>query len=110
MNSLDRIYQTILLEKYDYNSILGGKADSIHHMLQGKSRSIRWYVPMGIPLTQEQHNEIHNDKGEEYIITITSIKGVEWMRDLHRQKNKIAKYLKYDAVKDHILGLTPNYV
>ena len=33
ITQLDGLFQIILLNKYDYNSIIGGTADCIHHQI-----------------------------------------------------------------------------
>jgi len=111
MSKLDKLYQEILLSKYDNKSIIDGDADLIHHFLQGKYLSIRWYKPVGVPLSAEQHNNIHAGtiKGKGYEEYIVQIKGKEWLKDINRQKNKIAKYLKYDDVVSYLLGTKNNY-
>jgi len=113
MGKLDESYQVILLEQYDYESILGGEATLIHHFkLKSEGLSLRWYVPNGISLNAFQHNPIHagSNEGIEFENRIKKIKGKEWLEDLNRQRNKIAKYLKYEDVLAHIMGVKDNYI
>ena len=101
---LDILYKETGLSNGDYLSILDGEANLIHHFLQGRYKSIRWYMPCGIPLGIEQHNNIHGYRSKTLQNKIIAIKGREWLNNLHRQKFKIAKNLDYNKVADHILG------
>ena len=109
---LDKLYQGILLSKYNNRSILGGEATLIHHFLPKSSGlSLRWYLPNGVPLNIEQHNIIHSSdpQAKVYIDYIINLKGKSWVENLKKQRSKICKYLRYDEVMRHISMIDDNY-
>lgn len=65
-DKLDKLFQIEILKYYKNISILGGIATVVHHFIhKSKGDSIRWFVPNGIPLTEEQHQAIHNKSRAE---------------------------------------------
>jgi hypothetical protein len=108
--NLDKLYQQVLI-KNNPISIIGGKTDVIHHFVpKSHGLSIRWYVPNGIPLTNEQHRDIHGKNRAVLEKEIILRLGRKWRSDLRMQQNKIAKYLNFESVKSHINGEIENYV
>jgi len=108
---LDKLYQITILSKYGFNSILGGKADCVHHYkAKAGGYANRWYVPNGICLSVKQHNDCHGRWACKYEDTIKAIKGKQWAEDLERRRFKIVKNLDYKKVREHILGLTEDYI
>lgn len=110
---LDQYFQDRLLQKYKEISLLGGKATVIHHFKHKTGGySLRWYVPNGIPLSLEQHNNFHGAKRNEMEGMVYAIKGRSWKVDLINQSKRIVKLyqLNFSKVKDHIDGLEENYI
>ena len=115
IKELDRLYQEKGLEMYDYQSMLGGRAELMHHHLQGRGNAIRWYFPCGVPLVSWQHNDVHlgNRKGESlkeyYIIAMERKWGEDWLEKLERRKHTAVK-VDYKKVKDYLNGKTKDYI
>ena len=109
---LNLLFQTIILERAKYKSILGGKADCVHHWKQGRNYATLWHLPMGIPLTVEQHNDIHllNSKGIKYIEYIKKLKGKEWVNEVELRKWKISRNVKYKNVLKYFNGIIEDYI
>ena len=113
VRKLNIMYQQLLLERCGYESILGGEATLIHHWKQGRGQAVIWHFPMGIPLTAEQHNDIHlgNKAGEEYNKIIIKIKGDKWLSDMEIRKWKSIKYhITYDKVLRYFKGRAKDYI
>jgi len=111
-SELDRLYQTTLLAKSGERSLLGGRATVVHHFKAGRYNSIRWFVPIGIPLTQTQHTNIHGSGAKFLETRIYKLLGKKWLGSVERQRNIIIKTsdLDYEKIKAHILGERENYV
>lgn len=110
---LDSLYQRQLLAQQGYLSILGGQATVIHHFShKSGGLALRWYRHDGVALTHKQHVEIESNKRTAHEQTIIAIMGPEWIRDIHKQRNKITSLdlLDFDTVREHILGYRDNYV
>lgn len=116
ITQLDQLFQIILLTKYDYNSILGGTADCIHHQIpKSNGLGTRWWKPNGIPLTTEQHNIIHSSdkRAKDFKQTILSVKGNQWAVDLKLRYQKTSsgvKYLTFEKVKSYLNGEIEDYI
>ncbi len=109
---LDRLFQELILARCKGKATLGGIADCVHHIVEGKNKSIRWYVPGGIPVTQFQHNIFHSSdpRRKKYMEKLELIKGKGWLKKIERQKFIPAKYIKFEKVLDHLNGLEDNYI
>jgi len=110
---LDKLFQKRLLVR-NPKSILYGDAEVIHHFKHkgGNSLALRWYVPNGIPLTNEQHGLIHGKNGNEVEAQIYRIKGNIWKQSLINQAKRSVHLheLDFDLVKAHIEGFRDNYI
>jgi len=111
--ALDKLFQKRLIAR-NPRSILLGDTEVIHHFKHkgGSPLSLRWYVPNGIPLTNEQHNLIHGAKGNEMMSQIYRIKGTIWRQSLISQAQRSCQSheLDFKTVRAHIEGHRDNYL
>ena len=116
IKQLDILWQTILMERYSRNSILGGQADCAHHHIpKSRGMAFRWYLPNGVLVNTEQHNNIEDltDKGKEYIEIILAIKGSQWLLDLQKRGVRAtggAKGVTFERVKAYFNGDIKDYI
>lgn len=73
------------------NSMFGGQTEVAHHFVKkSKSNMLRYELNNLIPLTQAQHQALHNNESF-WSGKIINIKGIEWFRELERIKNLSTK-------------------
>ncbi len=107
---LDTLYQQTLLAENPI-SILGGKAEVIHHFKpKSQGLSVRWYKPNGISLTNDQHQEIHGKNRAKLEKAIIEKLGDKWIKDVRIQSTRIVKYPNEEAIINHIKGEIKNYI
>lgn len=110
---LDKLFQTHLLDKYNHISLLGGRATVIHHIKhKSQGLALRWYTPNGIPLTLEQHNQIHGKNKSIIEAEIFKNKNNDLKKKLiyqARTKLKLSQ-IRFEEVKNHIIGDAENYI
>ena len=101
---LDSEYQRTLLEENSYKSLLGGNAEVIHHYIPKSNMSVRWHRLNAIPLTHQQHMDIHNHP--QLCITldiqIKEIKGEEWYKELHDLARQQVFHIDKDEIKEYL--------
>lgn len=107
---LDRLFQEQCLKDANYISLLGGRAEVVHHYKGRDDLALRWYKPNGIPLTNEQHNAIENTDRNMLESEIQRIKGKGWQMQVINQERRTAKNLNSAAIEAHIMGLADNYL
>jgi len=110
IKKLDRLWQKKVLTSLGGRSVLGGMAEVAHHFKTKGAHGfyLRWYIPNGIPLTNEQHQRIHGKDGKMIEDEIYEIKGQEWSRGLstycgHR-KTGLLNPIRYEDVIRHLNG------
>lgn len=109
IKKLDALFQQRCIELNPLCVISYQPATVVHHYRTRTHMATRWYIPNGIPLSHRAHLYAH-DKVEEFKDQIIHIKGKEWHQDIIRQSNRIAKYIKYSDVIDHLTGEIPHYI
>jgi len=60
------------------------------YRLFSKSNALRYYIPNFIPLTNAEHQALHNNESY-YASKIVSIRGIEWFQDIERMKRTTVK-------------------
>ena len=106
--TLDKLFQQVCLKK---TSVLGGVATVVHHFIpKSHCLAVRYYIPNGIPLTYEQHLQIHSNKRKELEEQIIQILGISWRADLRKRQNMIIKDIDYEKVKNYLNGKISDYL
>jgi len=87
----DKLCTPVIKKLYPY-SILSGAPTEVahHHVHKSKSNALRYYIPNLIPLTNAEHQALHNNESY-YASKIVSIRGIEWFQDIERMKRTTVK-------------------
>ena len=86
-------------------SILSGKpTEVIHHRIKkSESNFLRYYMPNGVPLTNDEHDAIHK-RGKSLEIDIDAKMGSDWTQDL-ADKRKTRQKLTDEYLEEVISNL-----
>ena len=111
IKELDALFQNTILRR-NPTSWLGGKAEVVHHFITkgAGGLSTRWFLPNGIPLTNEQHQDIHGKNRNQLEEAIQIHKGNCWRKILTARANVIAKDVSFEKVKGYLLGTEADYL
>lgn len=87
----DALFQEICKKLNPVSVISGQPTEVIHHLVKkSHSNFLRYYIPNGIPLTNQEHDSLHN-KGNSVELEISVKIGQERLADLNSKKNTICK-------------------
>lgn len=88
----DKTYQIELIKKYPYSIISGLPTEVIHHWIyKSHSNATRYYVPNGIPVTNDEHGALHGKCPEFLQNQIIIAKGIDWLGDVQTESKKLVK-------------------
>ena len=93
------------------SEISSSEPDCAHHYF-GKKDSMRWYLPGGVMVTQEEHNIFHSSdkRRKDFEEKIIAKRGTQWHEMNNRRRWKIVKYITYKNVLNYLNGQTSDYI
>lgn len=87
----DKLLTPIIKLMYPHCLLTGQPTEvAHHHVKKSKSNALRYYIPNLIPLTHHAHLKLHCDE-TYWSSKIVEIKGLEWWKDIEREKQKTVK-------------------
>jgi hypothetical protein len=102
LKQADRLYQEVGKLLNPISIISGRSTQVIHHWIyKSQSNNTRYYLPNGIPLTNDEHGKIHGKRGNEAKDDVVLKKDKEWLIDLD-QKKRIDCKLTIPYLKEQI--------
>ncbi|MDD5109511.1 MAG: hypothetical protein PHC29_08470 [Candidatus Omnitrophica bacterium] len=103
----DRLFQEVGKKKFPRSIISGEPTEVIHHFVyKSGSNATRYDWDNAIPLTNREHQKIHENKNQGTIaLEIVSRKGVDWQKRL-LDKSKIMVKLTENYLEEIIKELT----
>jgi hypothetical protein len=88
----DALFQEVGKRKYPRSIISGEPTQVIHHVVKkSQSNATRYYLPNGIPLTNEEHDNLHKHGESKAIGLAIKARGIEWFDDLQEKRKEICK-------------------
>jgi hypothetical protein len=88
----DKEFQLAIQRLYPKSLISEEQTQVAHHWVyKSHSNALRYYIPNGIPLSNDEHGTIHGKRPEEITNKIILARGTDWIEDLEREKQKIVK-------------------
>lgn len=88
----DKEYQLAIIRLYPKSIISGEPTEVAHHWIyKVHSNATRYYIPNGIPITNEEHGTLHGKRPEALQNQIVIQRGTAWLEDLERERKKIVK-------------------
>jgi len=89
-NKCDKLLSPLIKRMYP-TSMFGEETQVAHHFIKkSQSSALRYYIPNLIPLTNAQHQALHNNESF-WSTKIVQIRGMEWFDDLEAKKNEYVK-------------------